>query len=531
MESQRDFDDFFWNRAYIRYNLASLRRIEMFENGNFCGAFMRIVLWRTASAAAPSAFAVFAAFAFLITLFAVPAQAAAETVDDLFLYFAHEWTYENRMGNLDEGDESVREVSEKGGESLKKIIIAAEPRFGHLGEYWELRALYDVAEPKLTPARDRTMYTNDKIERFINLGCLQKAIEVNPKRAQSIAFLGKMEHEKIYGISAYSQYEADGDANVIPPEKDYIYADALAAASQADPENGWYPFTRATILLSLGDWDEAIESYQRAGACSDYSIGYLFPYGYAKDLIFGNITYADALPGLSAYEKGIFIINFGMYPRFPEQNYIPIKEAYREVSVGIALGKDPFEIYTILHRAACVMGGSRGSSSLDGIVAMTLVNLCAGEMRKYAANRTDMQFAWLAVKAETEAMKVGIRAGTTINNVGSSDIYDLFIEIGNYGALPPDSDFAGIADYIKTIRQRALDGYYGEPREPNEYEKTYALELIAFHGDDYESGQKYIHDKVYGPAFERLKKLDYSNPGEWYENWLVEKKFVREGEE
>ncbi len=511
----------------------------MFEHGNFWGAYGRIVFWRAISATGARIIAAVAAIAFAAAAFAVSpmasAAAAAETVDDLFLYFAHEWTYEQRTDNIDKGGETQRDISERGGESLRKIIIAAEPRFGHLGEYWELRALYDVAEPRLTPYEKSAYVLQDEkgepyVEFYVNMDCLRKAAAAVPPRAPAIAYIGQKEQEAAYALT---NDDAPPDVEMeirIPPSADLIYADALAEAAKADPDNGWYPLMRGSQLMHLGEWDDAIADFQRAGACGEYFTGYLFPFDYANKVYSGVSPLSESLTGLTAYEKGMFLFTFGTKMTYPKSNYIRIKDTYLEVSVGVAMGTNSAEIYTAMHRAACTMGGSKGSSALDGIVAMGLVNSCAGAMKKHLPQSRENELYWLAVRAETETIKTGIRYGVVNLHTNYPAFFELLVQIGEHGALPEDSEFKEIADYALSIKRDFMAGEHGDLKETDIGAYAWPVSLIEFHGEGYIGGEAFVNQKIMRPAFERLKKLDYSNPGEWYEKWLVEKKFVREEE-
>lgn len=494
----------------------------MFDSGNFWGAFIRIVLRRAASAAALTVFGALAGITFAVTLFALPAPAAAETVDDLFLFFAHEWTYEKRMSNLD-----------KGGESLRDVIIAAEPRFGGLAEYWELRALYDVAEPKLTPGEQRAyIFHNESgepyVEYYVNMDCLRKAVEVNPKRAPAIAYIGQKEQEAVYALAG-DVAPADVEMEYrIPPEADLIYADALAAAARADQDNGWYPMMRGAILMHLGEWDEAIEKFKAAGQCRDYSTGRLFPFDFASKLFLGNESVTYALAGLTLHERYTFLSGVAFPGGFPSMNYIRIKDAFQEAAVGVAMGKNPEEVYTALNKAACVMGAGENCDLIDRLAASVLVNFCAGKALEAMPGKPGLKDARLAVDVELDTIKTVTKLS---NNSTFNRNLSLFIRLYKYaetGSADIDEDFK---EYVEKADE-ILSNREPESTEDEQSAELSRMQEIAFlaffHNDEFFVEDKFAADSAIRPAFERLKGLDYSNPGEWYEYWLAEKRFVRE---
>lgn len=508
----------------------------MFEHGNFWGAFLRIVHWRTASAAATSAFAVFAAFAFLITLFAVPAQAAAETVDDLFLFFAHEWTYENRIGNTENGGDSANVTDAKGGESIRKIIIAAEPRFGHLGEYWELRALYDVEEPSITPHEMTAYVVYDEkgkpyVEYYINMDCLRKAAAAVPPRAPAIAYVGQKEQEAAYALAGdYAPSDVEMEVR-IPPGADLIYASALAEAARADPDNGWYPIMRGAQLMHLGEWDDAIAEFQRAGACDEYEIGSLFPFDYAARVYRGNEKVSYALAGLTMQEKFHFLNKVGAAAGFPSMNYIRIKDAFREAAVGVAMGENAEVVYTALNGAACAIGAGENSDLIDRLVATVLVSLCAEYALDAMPDKPGLKDAIFAVEVELDTIKTAMKLS---NNSTFNRNISLFLRLYAFAATGSPDIELDLTDYIENAEDIFSNKYLDSPEYNNcpELLKLQDMAFLAFfHEDEFFAEDKYAAEYVFRPSFERLKKLDYSSPGEWYEKWLVEKKFVREGDD
>ncbi len=447
------------------------------------------------------------------------------SADALFSTFAKDWTRERKR----RGD--------AGAENLKKKIIKYESKYGKLAEYWELRALYDVDKPTLIMFEAGAI-SGDEHNR-VNLAHLRKAAELNPNKAGIVALAGKLEYDEI-SRAALAQSGGSTVENHIPIEMDYIYVDALKRASDIEPDNAYFLMQIAQQYLSLGEWDTAIEYYGRAASSKRYAYRSVFPIDRATEIANNrwNKSYVEkSLPGLSPLDRVQFIQSM-WWAALP--NYVRMKDGYKEAILGINLGAEATKTLNALHGAACVMGSSEDGSGVDALVALVLVGICVSQFHEYSEGNPDYEPVWLAVNSEIDVVRNLIKVNRDLN-----ERYQVFLEdlIGNIGlglAFGESAEVNQLARIAARPSRKSSSFIYEylvqllHLRRPSDFEieteKAYALRALRYIFASGESNEKMLHAEHFRPAFERLKKLDYSNPDEWYEKWLVEKKFVREEE-
>ena len=441
------------------------------------------------------------------------------SADALFATFAKDWTREQKR----RGD--------AGAENLKKKIIKHESKYGELAEYWELRALYDVEKPKLIPLD----YRKDKTgaEGYaVNTDCLERALRIVPGRAGTLAFAGKIEYQN---VSADASKTSPGDEfeNPLPPEMDLIYVEALEKAAEADSQNGYFHLLLATQYVSLGEWDAGMDEFRLAGGCEKFLKSSIFPLDKAVELRNNALTEEDlkkALPGISSMERAEFLSVFWRV-QWNLTNYIRIKDSYKESAMALALGADAGETLTALHGAACTMGAGVGAEPVDALVAAVLIGVCAAESQVHFERNSEMAMAWIALRTEVDSIKQAFSLSSIHAPPWNEFTQNLLMETGSGLSVGQSAEIKRLARLASIpLKQPETDYKEFAPPGESEYKREYAALALL-----YKLGGGFADDKLMAdyvrPAFERLKGLDYSNPGEWYENWLVDKKFVREDEE
>jgi len=422
------------------------------------------------------------------------------TVDDLFSFFIEKWMKPFSQGTI---VAPPNLTASKLISSFLEDLKNAESRFGQLPEYWELRAFVDLRpEDK---ARTRYKHIEPEMPQFtvmfdtemqLNPLLLEQALKLNPNLPAVQWHLGN-----IQALDSWPEgLEKDAEGNYPKPPDKYneIIADSLAEAGKSDPANGFYSFMEATYRGHIGDYDKALQLLDTGSKCEKFSIPSIFPQDYFLSHLddLGNRT--GAFKDLRVTEIEFLLVIFDNLGA--TMNFVEIKNVYKEI-IKQALENDNWrDTFTVLHRAACRMGRCEHGDFLNSLVARILIGLCRDEAVKIAKEKgdEDLEDAMMGVGVESYLIR---QSSKIMSDTTLSDIFHFI--------------FVNYAEEMQTtpIAQAVWNRMYGPDMSFDEDVGFMLKDLIAKRPT--ELSKKYIW-----PIFDRLEKLDYSKPKEWYDWWL-----------
>lgn len=444
-----------------------------------------------------------------------PASAQSEnnkpTVDDLFQFLIDEWA--NKI------EYSMFEASVITGEPIVGLpmkpnykdvlvdfgnkLIESEETWGHLPEYWQLRAQLERDNgldwiPATEGGYVSSPFSNRLDDLKLNPNLLQKSFDLEPNNGGVKWLLGILEHERNFpekpkrGMSYYPE-----------PGKDY-YKSLLQVnvdAGAINPRNAIYPLFEAAFHNKLGDQESAIEALKRAGECEYLYNPRLFPSGYALSHINAFESGKEPFYNLAAGGKHYLYFNF--YACADDlMNYIPIKQMYKGI-ISYSHSKDNWrETLNILHKAACVLGKSEGNETINHLVASILLKFCFKEAHIRAKENGDANLE-RAVVIAMEKNKIS-RTHAKIRNFDFSNYDDGVVFIFLYSVLVDEMN-QSIGDLSE------IPGNTPTPCITLSKFILPRLEMLYYWR---------VHEKFIKPVFEELETFDYTNPDTWYETWL-----------
>ncbi|MEP0813275.1 MAG: hypothetical protein HRF49_01240 [bacterium] len=424
-------------------------------------------------------------------------SAAAATVDDLFRFYL-----DHRDKSLGFGDFHAAGAS-RIQSKLDADLAANLERFGHMPEYWELRAQTSFAKERGA----RTMF---------NRRCLERAVELDPSRSAAIIELAAMDRESME--KAFEEEHTGGVSDTPPPPEMYsAIADGYARAARGDPDNGYLPFFEAVERVGLGELDRAWELFEKCADSPRFYKPELFPMDYVKWRNDALATGEPPFEGLSMGERYYLLSTYGT--ALP--NFIRAKDACRTAAMATRLGCDYTRPFTSIHRAACRMAkNDEPRGMIYSLVAIVMIGICAREANDIAIANGDevLRDAAAAVVSECNAIKTLIR-GWSEGGRGSYDALAPFAiwTLENIESLP-EGDFKDALE----LSMKTSQGQSNNDATKLEVAST-ALGYLAYMSANSADSEKNLVDGPLAKEIDLISTLDYANPGEWYAKWLDER--------
>ena len=441
-------------------------------------------------------------------IFANQSAAGAQdnaTLDDLFKFFLEETTKAAPAHwSSFRSDDAFRE-------SLAKI----EPRFGHLAEYWELRAQTD-------PWR-RYVNEYEYVDAKLNLDLLEKAISINLMDTPAISLLGR-ESEFANTVESEIRRKYGEDLQQFDDENCYVEINALKSATSADPGNAYYPFLAATKLVHLGELDAAILLFERAGTCSGSRIPYLFPASYIEDhraeLSSGTGVFSDT----SVDERVQALISGLIYQPLP--NYIRMKDAVKEIQLAVRMGYDHPRLFTAMHRGLCNMGKCSNGGLITALVSYVMMNVLRGEAYDIARETKD-------IRAELALVELGgdlqcIKTACKTQSGAMVDFHKGFETL----ALAIDADLLNEGKLSFSPNPAEMPSGTdpeGMSISPEQEWSPNTLRLVMLAGTPIITENQFAEREIW-PIFDRIASFDYADPGAWYDERVAEREAEQESD-
>ncbi|MBU1023846.1 hypothetical protein KKB99_06155 [bacterium] len=445
----------------------------------------------------------------IVIFLSFPGTAKAEnnkpTVDDLFQYLVDEWAnqieYSMYEASVITGEPIVglplkpnyKEVLVDFGHKL----INSEDTWGHLPEYWQLRAQIERDNgldwiEETEGGYVSSPFSNRLDDLKLNQDLLQNSFDLEPKNGEVKWFLGMLEHERNFPEKPkYNPFNTE-------PEKNYYKSlmQINVDAGAVNPINAFYPLHEAAFHYQMGDLESAIESLKRAGECEYFFNPRLFPSGYALNHMNAYESGKEPFDNLAAGGKQYLYLNFyGGTDAL--MNYIPIKGMYKDI-IADSHSKDNWrDTLNILHKAACVLGKGEGNETINHLVAIVLVKFCLKEAHIQAIEMKDanLERAVALALEKNQIPKIVIK----FRNVDNNDIFR----------------------FLYSILVDEMNQSFGDLSETLGDTPTPCITLSRFLPPKLEILHHWrIHENFIKPVFEELETFDYNNPNEWYESWL-----------
>ncbi len=432
---------------------------------------------------------------------AVPSMADdTGTVDELFDLFIDGWVKPSAPVDAVTADVNAAFLAQ---------LVDAEPRFGHLPEYWELLAqvnLRDVDFARNIIEGDWLDFSiQDDVYLRMNPLMLQKALEIDPARPADLWNLGR-----IAALDAWPDWDEvtfTERYDATPSEYLRFYADGLSSAGAADPGNAYYPFFEAAKRFRLGDPELAIDLFKRAAECDNFSQPVMFPRSYAIGVIDDFKNGTGIFSDFTAIERDYFGANF-YYSRTAE-NFPELRQVYRELTEN-----PPAEwksTFNILNAVACLLGENDSADTIYQITAITLVKICRDAALTIAKdnNDTDLEIALLALWHETENIRTRLQMQNTVEDRTSMLMRPILTQLFEIDISP--SSTGKFADFVRFLQ----DGPYTP--EDLDWADMYLTDYMM--GVVYLIKDKEFSDKNIYHIFERIELFDYEDPLWWYNWW------------
>lgn len=431
--------------------------------------------------------------------------------------------------------------------AYEQAVRDAEERFGMLPEYWEMRAESEArsrSEDKLSP-EDAAAYAKpfsfsetgeldedeklEPIEPWVrydfaehDINMIRKALELDPARPQLIALLGDLELQE--RSEEYGRAKDDGEFPIWKPGWDYIAIDAYAKAASIDPDNGYYPFIEAVYRIGLGEIDEALILFEKAAERDKFTLPELFPQS------FTTMDFAQEETNETFNEPEFALLFY--YAMFSLHNdslaqEIAIRDAYRNAQLAVRLGYPYARLFTAMHKSACKYGTAENADAYTGIFATVMIKVLCGETLEIARSNRDSDLERTSALAYGIADGIHSSIGNSIGSIMTSsfpgDLTDFFAIEMSY--LLEEIYNSKLEDkQIKYIFDAESSEQFNERLYEYSSLKNGAVILISFNP---KSGISNVDKK----EISLLSKLDYNNPLQWYESWLVRNRLADPNDE
>lgn len=433
-----------------------------------------------------------------------PASADPETnkpnVDDLVIFMLYNFANKLELSTKETSFVTNFELPPQPEKSSNKTVLLdfisclseVEDKYGHLPEYWELRAHLEI-DIDFTQVNDKLkeqlsyIFTNKLSSIELNYELLKKSLDLNPSNASVMWFLDMIELEEQY---------PDGIDRKNPPAVEIVReyylkrAKIHADAGLVETENAFYPMYEAVYWHNAGNDDAALKAFKRAGECDNFNYPRIFPSAFAMKHIpeFEDSKYPFHYTTPSA--RYYLYLNF--FCRADElPNFTLLRGPYRDFIADYSSTPNWRETYNVLHRAACVMGKGESFEDLNGLVAMTLIKICLADAMKQAIDigDTELEKALIVLTGITNHPKIMNKAAYI------DDEKNMFAFI--FGTL---FDHANLKNDQKPLFYLSLSKII----PPSIRHRV----------------QMNLHEECIKPVFENLETFDYTNPDVWYETWF-----------
>lgn len=495
-----------------------------------------------AGAAFKTAVVIFAAAFCFLSFFPSPISAEAEasgnTVDDLLIFLCElryaknapyppvepEIVYSTvTIPSTPAGEEmqiptwEYAEPRRFGSDGFAAAIAAAENRFGHLAEYWELVAQAGAS-------------TTDEFD----VAALARAIDINPERTAARFYLLLSGSKRIYSLSP--EFDKYRSAIINPYSLDAARSITEYEIEKVELENrnAFYPFILATCLAHEGKNQESLDMFKYAAALTKYEPPLLFPWDYLTDTLEQAASLNGVYAGIGATACDSL---FGDYWNNYLFDFSGVKTAYSLLIESVMKSPDWKMQFTILHRAAMTFEDTNSNHMLNALISNALRGACRVSAMKRAHDEGDAELliALIALFSQ-EHFQLGFLRGYNSSNAARGiesvpEYLNLFDEV----VLADDSS-GEMSDWIREWQARndidyssadSLDVLLPQYREQMEMISRFnrltggnnAVMLIY---NERESLKKFIKTYSRPPVSE----FDYTNPSAWYRKWLLRRRLL-----